>query len=87
MDLLPLIDQAIDQVGITPDDDPEFVGLLRNAAPALAHWAAQLREQLDPDGSANGSEVENETPAPPPPGTLAHDLEAGIPVFASRWPY
>lgn len=87
MDLLPLINQAIDDVGITPDDDPEFVGLLRNAAPALAHWAEQLRDQLGPDPSENGPDDPEQSPASPQPGTLAHDLEAGIPVFASRWPY
>jgi len=85
MDLLPLINQAIDDVGVTPADDPEFVGFLRNAAPALAHWAAQLREQLAPETSANGSEALDENAGSPTPGTLAHDLQAGIPVFASRW--
>ncbi|MCG8419731.1 MAG: hypothetical protein MJE77_17500 [Proteobacteria bacterium] len=52
MDFLSIIDQALSEVGIDPSDDPEFVTLLRSAAPVLDQVASQLRNQLRPETPA-----------------------------------
>ncbi|MCG8417628.1 MAG: hypothetical protein MJE77_06745 [Proteobacteria bacterium] len=109
MDFLSIIDQALSDVGIESSDDPEFVTLLRGAAPVLDQVASQLRNQLRPETPAvpgeprrNGSQTDLDKPDParsdevvesqdpgesPEPGTLAYDIEAGIPVFFVDWPY
>ena len=86
MDFLPIIEQALSDIGVESSDDPEFVGMLRNAAPALAQWAEHLRNQIVPEKPQNGVDTQPHVPEPPQPGTLAYDREAGIPVFTTRWP-
>ncbi len=83
MDILPLIDQALSDVGIDADDDPQLVALLRAAAPTLAKWTEQVREHIEPKQPRNGVDIVVEE-TKPQRGTLAYDLEAGIPVFARR---
>ena len=90
MDLLPLINQALDEVGIDPNDDPQFVGMVRAAAPYVTKLATEIQDQLAPNMPRNGPSpiaINAEIIEPPQPDPLAHDRAAGIPVFDGHWPY
>ena len=90
MDILPIVNQALADVGLGPDDDPEFVEMLNKAAPYLTYAAHKLRNQLAVNqGPEHPGEIQAEAigAEPPESGTIAYDIEAGIPVFVEPWPY
>lgn len=79
MDVLPLIEDTL-----TGLDDPEFAAWIRNAAPMLGALADRLRAVVTGPETSPGDGADA-VPTSPEPGTLAHDLEAGIPVFVPAW--